>query len=60
MSYVLDLKGLKKVYVIGVEVLCGIDLIVEEGDFYVLLGLNGVGKLIIIGIIILFVNKIVG
>lgn len=47
-------------YVLGVEVLWGIDLIVEEGDFYVFLGLNGVGKLMMIGIVILLVNKILG
>lgn len=30
------------------------------GDFYVFFGLNGVGKLIIIGIISFLVNKIFG
>ncbi|EGS8310714.1 ATP-binding cassette domain-containing protein, partial [Enterococcus faecalis] len=51
MSYALDLKGLKKVYATGVEALRGIDLTVEEGDFYALLGPNGAGKSTTIGII---------
>ncbi len=60
MSYALDLKGLKKVYATGVEVLRGIDLTVEEGDFYALLGPNGAGKSTTIGIITSLVNKTAG
>lgn len=60
MIYVLEIMQLIKIYVGGVQVLCGIDLYVEVGDFYVLFGFNGVGKFIIIGIISLLVNKIFG
>lgn len=57
MSYALVLKGLKKVYATGVEALRGIDLTVEEGDFYALLGPNGAGKSTTIGIITSLVNR---
>lgn len=60
MSYALDLKGLKKVYATGVKALRGIDLTVEEGDFYALLGPNGAGKSTTIGIITSLVNKTAG
>ncbi|HFZ4638410.1 TPA: ABC transporter ATP-binding protein [Streptococcus agalactiae] len=60
MSYALVLKGLKKVYATGVEALRGIDLTVEEGDFYALLGPNGAGKSTTIGIITSLVNKTAG
>ncbi|EPM8104875.1 ABC transporter ATP-binding protein [Enterococcus faecalis] len=60
MRYALDLKGLKKVYATGVEALRGIDLTVEEGDFYALLGPNGAGKSTTIGIITSLVNKTAG
>ncbi|MFS1233166.1 ABC transporter ATP-binding protein [Enterococcus lactis] len=60
MSYALDLKGLKKVYATGVEALRGIDLTVEEGDFYALLGPNGAGKSTTIGIITSLVSKTAG
>ncbi|MBF6978515.1 ABC transporter ATP-binding protein [Aerococcaceae bacterium zg-BR22] len=60
MSDALDIKGLKKVYASGVEALRGIDLTVEEGDFYALLGPNGAGKSTTIGIITSLVNKTAG
>lgn len=41
----------------GVEALRGIDLDVEEGDFFALLGPNGAGKSTTIGIISSLVNK---
>lgn len=40
----------------GIQVLKGVLLDVVLGDFFVLLGFNGVGKLILIGIISLLVN----
>ncbi len=60
MTNALEIKELKKVYSTGVEALKGIDLTVEEGDFYALLGPNGAGKSTTIGIITSLVNKTSG
>lgn len=60
MTYALEIKGLRKIYSTGVEALRGIDLTVEEGDFYALLGPNGAGKSTTIGIITSLVNKTSG
>jgi ABC-2 type transport system ATP-binding protein len=53
----LDIKGLAKTYKSGVQALKGIDLTVEEGDFFALLGPNGAGKSTAIGIVSSLVNK---
>lgn len=53
----LDIKGLEKTYAGGVRALKGIDLCVEQGDFFALLGPNGAGKSTTIGIICSLVNK---
>jgi ABC-2 type transport system ATP-binding protein len=53
----LDIQGLAKTYKGGVQALKGIDLTVEEGDFFALLGPNGAGKSTAIGIISSLVNK---
>lgn len=47
-------------YATGVQALRGINLNVEEGDFYALLGPNGAGKSTTIGIITSLVNKTSG
>jgi len=47
----LSLRNLRKVYKNGFEALKGIDLDVQEGDFFALLGPNGAGKSTAIGII---------
>ena len=60
MTQALEIKGLRKVYAGGVEALKGIDLTVEQGDFYALLGPNGAGKSTTIGIISSLVNKTAG
>ncbi|MGL5342019.1 MAG: ATP-binding cassette domain-containing protein, partial [Lactococcus garvieae] len=60
MKKALEIKNLRKVYASGTEALKGIDLAVEEGDFYALLGPNGAGKSTTIGIITSLVNKTSG
>ncbi len=56
----LALNNLRKTYRNGHEALRGIDLDVEEGDFFALLGPNGAGKSTAIGIISSLVNKTAG
>ncbi len=56
----LSLRALTKTYRNGVEALKGIDLDVEEGDFFALLGPNGAGKTTAIGIVTSLVNKTSG
>ncbi|MGI9264615.1 MAG: ABC transporter ATP-binding protein [Gammaproteobacteria bacterium] len=53
----LSIKGLKKTYSNGFEALSGIDLDVDEGEFFALLGPNGAGKTTAIGIVTSLVNK---
>ncbi|QLK87961.1 ABC transporter ATP-binding protein [Arsenophonus endosymbiont of Aphis craccivora] len=60
MTYALELLQLTKTYPGGVKALTSIDLQVEVGDFYALLGSNGAGKSTTIGIISSLVNKTSG
>ena len=60
MQKALDIQGLQKTYATGVKALQGIDLTVEQGDFFALLGPNGAGKSTTIGIICSLVNKSAG
>ncbi|SCZ62963.1 ABC transporter ATP-binding protein [Thiohalomonas denitrificans] len=53
----LEIEGLEKTYRNGFVALKGIDLSVEEGDFFALLGPNGAGKSTTIGIITSLVDK---
>ncbi|MES9879794.1 MAG: ABC transporter ATP-binding protein [Sedimenticola sp.] len=53
----LSISNLYKRYGTGLEALKGIDLNVQEGDFFALLGPNGAGKSTAIGIISSLVNK---
>jgi ABC-2 type transport system ATP-binding protein len=53
----LSVQGLTKTYGNGVQALKGIDLAVEEGDFFALLGPNGAGKTTLIGIVTSLVRK---
>jgi ABC-2 type transport system ATP-binding protein len=55
--YALSVRGLTKTYSNGVEALRGVDLDVEQGDFFALLGPNGAGKTTLIGIITSLINK---
>jgi ABC-2 type transport system ATP-binding protein len=53
----LSVRGLTKTYQNGVQALRGLDLEVEQGDFFALLGPNGAGKTTLIGIITSLVTK---
>jgi len=57
MTTALSIQQLTKIYGNGFEALKGIDLEVEQGDFFALLGPNGAGKSTSIGIISSLVNK---
>lgn len=54
------IKNLKKIYSNGTEALSGIDLQINTGDFFALLGANGAGKTTTIGILTDLVNKTSG
>lgn len=56
----LAVQQLAKTYKSGFQALKGIDLSVEEGDFFALLGPNGAGKSTFIGIVASLVNKTAG
>ena len=58
--YALEITDLHKTYANGLQALKGINLCVEEGDFFALLGPNGAGKSTCIGIISSLVNKTSG
>jgi len=60
MTLALSIKELKKTYDNGFEALKGINLDVQEGDFFALLGPNGAGKSTTIGIITSLINKTSG
>lgn len=53
----LRIRGLTKTYKNGVTALKGIDLDVEQGDFFALLGPNGAGKSTTIGIVTSLIRK---
>ncbi len=57
MTKALEIEGLTKTYRNGFVALKGINLSVEEGDFFALLGPNGAGKSTTIGIITSLVDK---
>jgi len=56
----LSIENLRKTYVNGIQALKGIDLTVNQGDFFALLGPNGAGKSTTIGIITALVTKTAG
>jgi ABC-2 type transport system ATP-binding protein len=56
----LSIRNLRKTYNNGFEALKGINLDVEEGDFFALLGPNGAGKSTAIGIISSLINETSG
>ncbi|MFA5503969.1 MAG: ABC transporter ATP-binding protein [Vulcanimicrobiota bacterium] len=60
MEKALVIKNLKKTYPNGPEALKGVNLEVDDGDFFALLGPNGAGKSTTIGILTGLVNKSAG
>ncbi len=58
--HALSVHGLVKTYKNGVQALKGVDLDIEEGDFFALLGPNGAGKTTLIGIVTSLVTKSAG
>jgi ABC-2 type transport system ATP-binding protein len=58
--HALSIRGLTKTYKNGVQALKGVDLDVDQGDFFALLGPNGAGKTTLIGILTSLVNKSAG
>lgn len=60
MTPALQISGLEKTYGNGFQALKGIDLKVEQGEFFALLGPNGAGKSTTIGIVSSLVAKTAG
>lgn len=60
MNKALYIHNLAKTYANGYEALKGIDLEVQQGDFFALLGPNGAGKSTTIGILTSLINKTAG
>lgn len=60
MPLALSIKNLKKTYKNGTIALNGVNLEIEEGDFFALLGPNGAGKTTILGITTTLVIKTEG
>lgn len=60
MQVALSITGLQKTYANQLQALKGIDLHVEQGDFFALLGSNGAGKTTAIGIVCGLLNKTQG
>jgi len=60
MTAALSIQGLEKVYGNGFKALKGIDLTVQQGDFFALLGPNGAGKSTTLGIVSSLVQKTAG
>ena len=56
----LEIKDLRKTYANGIEALKGINLAVQKGDFFALLGANGAGKSTTIGAITTLLTKTAG
>ncbi|MBL8014296.1 MAG: ABC transporter ATP-binding protein, partial [Candidatus Omnitrophica bacterium] len=56
-DFALTIENLVKVYKTGTKALKGVNLKIEAGDFFALLGANGAGKTTVIGIITDLVRK---
>ncbi len=60
LMHALEIHQLRKTYSNGIEALKGIDLTVNKGDFFALLGANGAGKSTCIGLIATLLTKTAG
>jgi ABC-2 type transport system ATP-binding protein len=60
MTIALKIEHLSKTYANGFNALKGIDLTVQQGNFFALLGPNGAGKSTTIGIVCSLINKTSG
>jgi ABC-2 type transport system ATP-binding protein len=60
MPLAIQINNLSKVYSNGTKALQDINLEIEQGDFFALLGANGAGKTTIIGVMTSLVNKTAG
>lgn len=58
--HAVTIQNLTKVYANGTQALKGINLQIEQGDFFALLGANGAGKTTIIGVLTGIVTKTSG
>ena len=58
--YALEIKNLCKTYKNGVQALKSVDLTIDTGDFFALLGANGAGKSTTIGLITTLIVKTSG
>ena len=56
----IQIRGLTKKYATGTQALTNVDLTIESGDFFALLGANGAGKTTLIGVLTGLVNKTSG
>lgn len=59
-QHAIEISGLTKKYANGVEALKNVNLTIEPGAFFALLGANGAGKSTIIGIMTSLINKTSG
>ena len=60
MTAAITIRGLEKTYPNGMQALKGVNLDVDQGDFFALLGPNGAGKSTTIGILSSLVTKSAG
>jgi ABC-2 type transport system ATP-binding protein len=60
MPLAIEIQNLSKTYSNGTKALQDINLEIEQGDFFALLGANGAGKTTIIGVMTSLVNKTAG